>query len=98
VDAGVRNYTLKIINGENMVEIKVYGTGCARCKNLEQLCYDAVAEININANIEKVTDINEIVKTGILMTPGLEINGKIVSSGKIPTKETLIHWIQENIK
>jgi len=78
--------------------IKVYGTGCARCKNLEQLCYDAVAEMNINADIIKVTDISEIVKTGIMMTPGLEINGKIVSSGKIPTKETLIHWIQENIK
>jgi small redox-active disulfide protein 2 len=79
-----------------MVSIKVYGSGCARCKNLEQLCYNAVAEMNIDANIEKVTEIDAIVKSGILMTPGLEINGKIVSTGKIPTKETLIHWIQEN--
>ena len=76
--------------------IKVYGTGCARCRNLEQLCYDAVAEMNINADIQKVTEIDAIVKAGIMMTPGLEINGKIVSAGKIPTKETLIHWIQEN--
>jgi small redox-active disulfide protein 2 len=81
-----------------MVTIKVYGTGCARCRNLEQLCYETVAEMNIDANIEKVTDIQEIVKSGIMMTPGLEINGRVVSAGKIPTKETLIHWIQENSK
>lgn len=79
-----------------MVSIKVYGTGCARCRNLENLCVETVGEMQIEANIEKVTDIDAIVKSGIMMTPGLEINGKIVSAGKIPTKETLIHWIQEN--
>lgn len=79
-----------------MTTVKVYGTGCARCRNLESLCHEVVAELKIDANIEKVTDITEIVKSGIMMTPGLEINGKIVSSGQIPTKSTLIHWIQEN--
>ncbi|MCA0389826.1 MAG: thioredoxin family protein [Bacteroidetes bacterium] len=79
-----------------MTNIKVYGSGCANCKKLEQLCYDAVAEMNINANIEKVTDLMEIMKSGIMSTPGLEINGKIVSTGKLPTKETLKHWIIEN--
>ncbi|MFH1195803.1 MAG: thioredoxin family protein [bacterium] len=78
--------------------IKVYGTGCARCRNLESLCNEAVAEMKIEAKIEKVTDIAEIVKSGIMMTPGLEINGKVVSAGQIPTKSTLIHWIQENAK
>jgi small redox-active disulfide protein 2 len=79
-----------------MTVIKVYGTGCARCKNLEQLCVETVAEMKIEAVIEKVTEIEAIVKSGIMMTPGLEINGKVVSAGKIPTKETLIHWINEN--
>ncbi|MBK7867632.1 MAG: TM0996/MTH895 family glutaredoxin-like protein [Ignavibacteriales bacterium] len=79
-----------------MTTIKVYGSGCANCKKLEQLCYDAVAEMNLNANIEKVTDLMEIMKSGIMSTPGLEINGKIVSAGKLPTKETLKHWITEN--
>ncbi len=79
-----------------MTEIRVYGTGCANCKRLEQLCYDTVAEMNINANIEKVSDLMEIMRSGIMSTPGLSINGKIVSSGKIPTKETLRHWIEEN--
>jgi len=78
--------------------IKVYGTGCARCKTLEAMCYDALQELNINADVQKVTDLQEIVKSGIMSTPGLEINGKVVSSGKVPTKETLIHWIQDACK
>lgn len=79
-----------------MNSIKVYGTGCARCKQLEELCKQTVAELNIEATVEKVSDLEAIVKSGIMMTPGLEINGNVVSAGKIPTKETLIHWIKEN--
>ncbi len=79
-----------------MTTIKVYGSGCANCKKLEQLCIEAVGEMKIDANVEKVTDLMEIMKSGIISTPGLEINGKIVSAGKLPTKETLKHWITEN--
>ncbi|MBK6680280.1 MAG: TM0996/MTH895 family glutaredoxin-like protein [Ignavibacteriales bacterium] len=79
-----------------MTTIKVYGSGCANCKKLEQLCIEAVGEMKIDANVEKVTDLMEIMKSGIMSTPGLEINGKIVSAGKLPTKETLKHWITEN--
>ena len=81
-----------------MMVIKVYGTGCTRCKNLEAMCYDALQELNINADVQKITDLQEIVKSGIMSTPGLEINGKVVSSGRVPTMETLKHWIQENNK
>jgi len=77
--------------------IKVYGSGCANCKKLEQMCYNALQELQINASVEKVSDLQEIVKTGILSTPGLEINGKMISSGKLPTQSTLVHWIQDNI-
>jgi hypothetical protein len=59
------------------------------------MCIDALQELNINATVEKVNDLQEIVKTGILSTPGLEINGKMISSGKLPTKSTLVHWIQD---
>lgn len=79
-----------------MTTIKVYGSGCANCKKLEQLCIEAVGEMKIDASVEKVTDLMEIMKSGIMSTPGLEINGKIVSAGKLPTKETLKHWITEN--
>lgn len=81
-----------------MTTLKVFGTGCANCKRLEQLCIDTVAEMNIDANVEKVTDLMEIMQSGIMATPGLSINGKVVSAGKIPTKETLKHWIEEHSK
>ena len=77
--------------------IKVYGSGCSNCKKLEQMCYNALQELQIDASVEKVTDLQEIMKTGILSTPGLEINGKMISSGKLPTQSTLAHWIQDNI-
>jgi len=77
--------------------IKVYGSGCANCKKLEEMCGEIIQENNFNVVIEKVTDIQEIMKTGILSTPGLEINGKMILSGKLPTKSTLVHWIQDNI-
>ena len=77
--------------------IKVYGSGCANCKRLESMCTEVIRENNFDASVEKVSDIQEIMKTGILSTPGLEINGKMISSGKLPTKSTLVHWIQENI-
>jgi small redox-active disulfide protein 2 len=77
--------------------IKVYGSGCANCKKLEQMCYNALQELQIDASVEKVTDLQEIMKTGILSTPGLEINGKMISSGKLPAQSTLAHWIQDNI-
>jgi len=76
-----------------MLNIKVVGSGCANCKKLEALCREVVEEKNIAAEIEKVTDINEFAGLGIMMTPGLLLNNKVVSSGKIPTKSTLEHWI-----
>ncbi len=79
------------------MNIKVYGSGCPTCKKLEAMCYEVLQENNINGTVEKVTDIQEIMKTGILSTPGLEINGKMVLNGKLPTKETLAHWIKDNI-
>jgi hypothetical protein len=61
------------------------------------MCYEVLQENDLNASVIKVSDIQEIVKAGILNTPGLEINGKIILSGKLPTKSTLTHWIQDNL-
>ena len=83
-----------------MLNIKVLGSGCTNCKNLEKLCREVAAENSIEAEIEKVTDFKEIMSYGILSTPGLVLNDKVVSSGKLPTKSTLAHWLinalQEN--
>lgn len=76
-----------------MLNIKVLGPGCTNCINLEKLCREAAAENGIEAEIEKITDFKDIMAHGIMSTPGLIINGKIVSSGKLPVKSTLVHWI-----
>jgi small redox-active disulfide protein 2 len=65
------------------MEIKVLGIGCQRCKALEKSVREAVAEMNIQANITKVQDIVEILDYGILKAPGLVIDEKVVSSGHI---------------
>ena len=78
-----------------MLNIKVVGSGCANCEKLEQLCRDVVKDNNIEAEIEKITNVNTFAELGILLTPGLLLNGKVVSSGKIPTKWMLENWIKE---
>lgn len=75
------------------MEIKVLGTGCSKCKTLEQSVREVTNELAIEASIEKITDFKEIAKMGIMMTPGLVINGKVKVSGKVPTKAELTNII-----
>ena len=77
------------------MNIKVLGTGCAKCKKLEEKVREVVALNNVNATIEKVTEIQEIMKYGIMMTPGLVINEKVVSYGSIPKDNQITQWIME---
>lgn len=71
------------------MDIKVLGTGCAKCKKLEKLTRDVVAEMDIDANIEKVEDILKIMQYGVMTTPALIIDGNIVLKGKLPTANEL---------
>jgi len=71
------------------MEIKVLGTGCANCRTLEKLTINALAEMNIDASVEKVEDIVKIMSYGIMRTPGLVIDGKVVLSGRIPSVKEL---------
>lgn len=66
------------------MDIKVLGTGCAKCKTLEQATRNAIQELNLDAAIEKVEDIQKIMEYGIMRTPGLVINGEVVLSGQVP--------------
>ena len=72
------------------MKIQILGTGCPKCRTLESNAKEALAETNLDAEIVKVSDINEIMEFGVLMTPALAINGDVKSSGKILTKDQII--------
>lgn len=76
-----------------MVNIKVLGSGCANCKRVEANARKVVETMGIEAEIEKVTDYTEIMKWSILSTPGLVINDKLVSAGRIPTETEIKNWL-----
>ena len=78
-----------------MVSVKVLGTGCKKCQTLEAKVRDLVTTNQIDATIEKVTDIQEMVNYGIMMTPGLIINEKVKSFRIIPKDDQLINWLKE---
>ncbi len=67
------------------MEIKILGTGCSNCKTLEKSVNIAVNEMKIDAKVEKVEDIQKIMAFGIMRTPGLVINDKVVLSGRVPS-------------
>jgi len=78
-----------------MISVKVLGTGCKKCQSLEAKVRDLVAVNSIDASVEKVTDINEMMNYGIMMTPGLVINEQVKSFGTIPKDDQLLNWLQE---
>ncbi|ABR30688.1 redox-active disulfide protein 2 [Thermosipho melanesiensis] len=70
-----------------MKKIEILGSGCPKCKQTEKIMKIAVKDLEIDAKIEKVTDIDEIISRGVVATPAVAIDGKVVISGKIPTLE-----------
>jgi len=79
------------------MEIKVIGSGCASCKKLLGFTQDAVKQLNADAEVIYVTDMAEIVKTGIMSTPGLMVNGKVKSTGRVPSAKEVARLIQEEM-
>ena len=79
------NINLKTKN----MEIKVLGTGCPKCKALTKAVEEVVKETGINATINKVEDINDIMQYGVMVTPALVVDGKVLASGKVPKKDEL---------
>ena len=77
------------------MDIKVLGTGCANCKTLEKSVINALAELDIQANVEKVEDIQKIMAYGIMRTPGLVINDKVVLTGRVPNTKELKEIIEK---
>jgi len=75
--------------------IKILGTGCAKCMQLEKTTKEAVKELGVDAKVEEVKDITKILEYPILTTPGLVIDEEVVCSGKIPSKDEVKKYINE---
>jgi small redox-active disulfide protein 2 len=78
-----------------MLTIKILGSGCANCKRLEQIARKVVEEMNIEADVVKVTEYPDIMAYGITSTPGLVINEKVMSFGRIPTPAEVTTWVAD---
>ncbi|MDP2790775.1 MAG: thioredoxin family protein [Rectinemataceae bacterium] len=76
------------------MKIQILGSGCAKCKLLEQHAREAVAELGLPAEIEKVSDIEAIVEMGVMMTPALAIDGVVKSVGRVLTKEQVASYLR----
>jgi small redox-active disulfide protein 2 len=76
-----------------MITIKVLGSGCANCIHLEAITRKVVDTLGVEARIEKVTERAEIFRYPILSTPGLVINEKLVSAGRIPSEAEITTWL-----
>jgi small redox-active disulfide protein 2 len=76
------------------MKVQILGSGCAKCKTLEQRVRQLVEKHQLPIEVEKVTDIQEMVKFGIMMTPGLVIDGVVKSVGSIPKDDQLLAWMK----
>jgi small redox-active disulfide protein 2 len=76
-----------------MRTIEVLGSGCPNCQAVERTVREALATTGVEAEVRKVTDYREIVARGVLSTPGLAIDGRLVSTGRIPTLQQVIDWL-----
>ncbi|MEE4197441.1 MAG: thioredoxin family protein [Bacteroidales bacterium] len=79
------------------MEIKVLGTGCPKCKKLESKTREVVAEMKIEAIVTKVEDISKIMEYGVMLTPALVINEKVVFSGQLPSASKIKEQIAKNL-
>jgi small redox-active disulfide protein 2 len=74
--------------------IKILGTGCAKCNNLEELTKKIVADLKLTATFEHVTEMQDIMAYQVMSTPALVIDEVVKSSGRIPNREEIVGWLQ----
>ena len=81
-----------------MLTIKVLGSGCANCKRVEQIAHKVVSDMGVEAEVVKVTEYPDIMAYNVLATPGLVINEKLVSSGRIPSPAEVTTWVADALE
>ncbi len=77
-----------------MKTIKVLGTGCANCKATQKIIEETAKVLGVEAEIEKVEDIGEIMGYGVMSTPGVVVDGKVVHAGGVPDRKTVESWLK----
>jgi small redox-active disulfide protein 2 len=82
--------------GARPLEVKILGVGCARCDGMKKAVINALAELNLAADVEHITDMREIVKYRVIGSPALLINGKTRCVGTVPSKDQIKRWLQES--
>ena len=78
-----------------MKKIEIFGTGCPKCEKLYEAAEGVAKEMEIEYTISKIQEIKEIVARGVAMTPALAVDGKVVSSGSIPTAEKIKEYLAD---
>ncbi len=78
------------------MKVQILGTGCPKCNQLEQRVRNVIEDNQLNATVEKITEINDIMDYGITMTPGLAIDGTVKSSGKLPSESDILSWLSKS--
>jgi small redox-active disulfide protein 2 len=76
------------------MKVQILGTGCPKCKLLEQHAREAVQDLGVQADVEKITDIDAIMEMGVMMTPALAIDGTVVSVGKVLNKDQIVSFLK----
>lgn len=76
------------------MKLQILGTGCPKCKKLAEATEAAATELQLDYELEKVTDINDIMQMGVMMTPALAVDGEVKIAGKVPSSEDLKALLQ----
>jgi small redox-active disulfide protein 2 len=77
------------------MKLEILGTGCPKCKKLTELAQEAATELGISFELVKVDQISDIMNYGVMITPALAIDGKVVVAGRVPTKDEIKKWLGE---
>lgn len=79
------------------MKIKILGPGCRNCEKLEKEVINALADLDVEADVEKINDMDKIMEYDVLMTPGLVVNDKVKVFGRVPKKDEIKKWIKEEL-
>ena len=78
-----------IIEVHKKMKVAILGSGCTKCKTLEEIVRELVKELELDVDIVKITEINEIIEYGVMLTPGLVIDGEVIVSGRLPSRSEI---------